>query len=187
MNVAAAVLAAGASRRLGRPKQLESRKGESLVRRASRIALEAGCDPVLVVLGYEAGRIGAELDGLSVRAVVNPVWETGLSASIACAVEALPPGTEALLLLACDQWALEAEDLRRLVEGFRSAPDRIAAAGYGGGQGIPAVFPADCFEDLRSLSGDRGAKSLLGGRVTAVDMPRAASDLDVEADAAGLD
>ncbi|HJU83148.1 MAG TPA: nucleotidyltransferase family protein [Holophagaceae bacterium] len=187
MKVAAAVLAAGASRRLGRPKQLERRQGEALVRRAARLAREAGCDPVLVVLGFEAERIGTELRGLAVQAVRNPVWEEGMAASIRCAVEALPPETGGLLLVTCDQWALEAADLGRLLDAFRAAPDRVAAAGYGGGQGIPAVFPASSFEDLSALSGDRGARSLLGCSLNVVEMPTAAPDLDTEADLQGLD
>ncbi|HJW09696.1 MAG TPA: nucleotidyltransferase family protein [Holophagaceae bacterium] len=182
MRIAALVLAAGASRRLGRPKQLVELRSEPLLRRSARIALEAGCDPVLPVLGFEAAAMERALAGLAVRAIVNSRWMEGMSSSIRCGISSLPADADAVLLVACDQWALEAADLGRLLEAFRAAPSRMAAAAYGGGHGIPAVFPSSSFADLIALKGDRGARYLLQPEVSLVEMPSARLDLDVPED-----
>ena len=178
MKVAAVVLAAGASGRLGRPKQLVERRGETLLHRAARIALEAGCDPVLVVLGFQGERMRETLADLPAVPVLNARWEEGMAASIGCGVLALPDDAGAVLLMACDQWALEAADLRRLLDAFHAAPGNMAAAAYGGGHGIPVIFPRTRFAALAALSGDRGAKILLAPDVSMVDMPTAQPDLD---------
>ncbi len=179
MKLAAAVLAAGASSRLGRPKQLVELRGETLLHRSARLALEAGCDPVLVVLGAEAEMMAAALAGLSAKAALNPGWTEGVASSIRCAMAALPGDVGAVMLLACDQWALEGADFQRLVQAFRSAPVQVAAASYARTLGIPAIFPKARFAELQALAGDRGAKPLLRGAVTAVPMPRGATDLDL--------
>ena len=77
MSLPALILAAGASRRLGRPKQLEPVDGEALLRRTARVALEAGCVPVFVVLGAARERITPCLEDLPVEVLVNEAWETG--------------------------------------------------------------------------------------------------------------
>src|SRR5918992_2537893 len=89
MSVGAMILAAGSSSRMGRPKQTLQFQGESLIRRAALAALGAGCRPVVVVIGANAEPSRRELDGLDVREVFNPLWETGMASSIRAGVEAL--------------------------------------------------------------------------------------------------
>ena len=77
-RVGAIVLAAGASRRLGQPKQLVQMEGQTLVHRAATAAIEAGCDPVTVVVGAEAEKISDALEALSVQIVLNASWAAGM-------------------------------------------------------------------------------------------------------------
>ncbi|MBI4911553.1 MAG: nucleotidyltransferase family protein [Acidobacteria bacterium] len=179
MADAAVLLAAGASRRLGRPKQLEEIHGEALIHRAARLALEAGFSPVLVVLGHGADRVGKALEDLAVQAVHNPGWEEGMASSIRAGVSALPPEAESVLLLVCDQLALA----RGLLETFRAvhagSPGLTLASAYEGGLGVPALFPRARFPELMGLRGDRGAKGLLEDGALGIPFPGGERDLDL--------
>ncbi|WP_206412747.1 NTP transferase domain-containing protein, partial [Lysobacter enzymogenes] len=112
MRFAAVLLAAGASRRLGRPKQLLRRDGETLLRRGARLALASAAARTVVVLGARADALRGELDGLAVEIVLNPDWQDGMAASLAAAARALAGFDGAVLVLACDQPALELAHLR---------------------------------------------------------------------------
>lgn len=186
LKTAAVVLAAGASRRLGHPKQLVVIEGESLLRRGARLALEAGCSPVVVVVGFEADRMAPELTGLPVDAVVNPNWSSGMGSSLACGVAAAlraRPEMDALLLLVCDQPRLTAEHLRRLLDHHAGGSAAITASAYAGRAGVPAVFAAGLLPHLQTIEGDLGARNLIL-RVGAqtVDWPDGAADIDLPGD-----
>ncbi len=181
MHVAAIILAAGGSTRFGSPKPLERIGGEPFVARAARIAGEVGCFPLFAVVHDAAVARAAEGAGCAV--VSNPRWETGLASSIAAGIASAEadPEVEAVLILACDQVAVTAQDLRNLRSAFD--PSVLAsAAGYGDGAfGVPAIFAREAFPALRALQGDGGAKSLLAAhpdRVRFVEMPNAALDVD---------
>ncbi len=106
MRVAAVVLAAGGSTRFGKPKQLARFRGETFVSRIVKAAIEAGCDPVVVVTGEDSAQIESGLKGLAVRIAVNPDWPTGLASSIRGGLEnAMEGATDlgAALLVTCDQ------------------------------------------------------------------------------------
>jgi molybdenum cofactor cytidylyltransferase len=178
LPVPAVILAAGASRRLGLPKQLVEVGRESLLRRTVRAAL-AGCAPVLVVLGARADEMEAHLDGLGATLVANPDWEEGMASSIRAGIRALPPGAGAALFLVCDQVAVDGELVARILEAHRRWPDALVACAYGGGRGIPALVPGRCFPQLMALRGDRGARHLLlGSEVVEVPFPRGGEDVD---------
>lgn len=185
-GAAAVVLAAGASSRMGRPKQLLAFRGQSLLRRAARVALEAGRNPVAVVLGAEAARVRPELAGLAVTVAVNPDWEDGPGTSVRlglAAVEAADP--DAVLFLLCDQPLVDAEHLCRLLAEFRVSGRPMVASAYAGVVGVPALFARECFAALRSLPPAAGARQLLSRNpdaVTAVPFPAGAVDLDTPAD-----
>lgn len=189
---AALVLAAGGSRRLGRPKQLLPLHGEPLVHRTARLALEAGAAPVWVVLGSQAEDVRAALTDLPVRFALNRRWEEGLGSSIRAGVAAViaedPPPT-ALLLLLVDQPRLDARLLRRILAAGRAHPQQRVACAYGGSLGVPALFPRVDLPDLLALRGDRGAKGLLQARpeaVVAVPFPGGEMDVDLPGDAGSL-
>jgi CTP:molybdopterin cytidylyltransferase MocA len=183
-GLAGLVLAAGGSRRLGRAKQLVLHRGETLVARASRLALGC-CDAgVTVVTGAAGADVAAALRGLPVATCHNDAWAEGLAGSLACGVRAAPPGAAALLVMLCDQPLVAADDLERLAGAWDTRPEAMAAALYDGVPGVPAIFPRVRWPGLLELTGDRGAAALLRAdpsRVTTVPMPAAALDVDDEA------
>ena len=178
------LLAAGASRRLGSPKQLLDWGGATLLRRAAGTAL-AGGGPVLVVTGFRAADMEAELAGLPLQVVRNPHWEEGMGASLRCGVAALPPAS-GVLLMVCDQPAVSPDLLARMQEAHRLEPSAIVACAYGGSRGTPALFPARTFGELLAMGGDRGARALLQGPgVITIPFPEGAGDVDRPEDLRG--
>lgn len=183
MRVAAIILAAGASRRLGRSKQLLTLEGETLLHRTARIAWESGLRPVRVVLGADAEIHREALAGLDIHVIQNPEWEEGMGSSLRAGVAELPPEVEAALLLVCDQPALDGALLGRILAAHEATPERVVAAHYAGICGIPALFPRSFFPKLGVMCGDKGARSLLReGEAVEVAFPGGELDLDVPAD-----
>lgn len=184
MDFAAVLLAAGASRRLGRPKQLLRRDGESLLRRGARLALASGAVRTLVVLGARAERLSGELDGLAVERVLNPDWHDGMAASLAAAARALAGFDGAVLVLACDQPALELAHLQALRDGAAAAG--CAATDHAGAPGVPALIAPQLWREATALRGDRGFGAALAqapaGAVWRLHAPELALDLDTAAD-----
>jgi molybdenum cofactor cytidylyltransferase len=161
VNVSAVILAAGASSRLGRPKQLVQFQGRSLLRRAAETACASRAEEVLVVLGYDAPEMRSDLDGLRVRVLENPLWRDGIGSSIRHGITSLSPVSEGALLMVCDQVRLTAGHLNALIDAFARTPDRPVASAYGGSPGVPALFPRALFGELLLLKGDRGAQRVL--------------------------
>lgn len=180
---AALILAAGEGRRMGGPKALLRLDGETLLRRAARTALEAGCAPVVAVVGtWPPG-----LDDLRIEAVMNPDPGEGMAGSIRRGIAALPPSTEAVVILVVDQPTVDPALLRRLLALAGQDPGRPAACAYAGTLGVPAVLPRRFFPELSNLQGDRGARSiLLREGAAALPFPDGEMDLDTPADLDGL-
>jgi len=179
------VLAAGGASRFGRNKLLLKAGGESLLRRATRLASRLTGSRCLVVLGADASQLRAELAGLDVAIVVNRAWRDGMAGSLRAGVEALPASAAAVLVMLADQYAVGAHDLDRLARSWSRRPRMAAAATLGGTPGAPAILPRRYFEPIRRLRGDQGARRLLreaGAGVILVDMPAAAQDLDAPGD-----
>ena len=177
MSVAAILMAAGGSRRLGRPKQLVEVEGRTLVRRTAELLLEAGYEPVVVVLGAVVEPVRAELAPLPVDSVAREGWQSGMAGSIGAGLAALPDRVEATLVTPCDLPKLELGVLAALKA--ESGPEALAACAFAGTLGPPALFGRRWFDDLARLEGDGGAKSLLrrhGARE--IPWPEGAEDLD---------
>jgi len=175
---AALILAAGSGRRMGGPKALLPVDGDTLLRRAARAALDAGCLPVLAVVGdWDPG-----LAGWKVQTVINPEASEGMASSIRRGITALA-AEAAVLILPVDMPAVDASLLRRLLDLAEADPSRPAACAYGGTMGVPAVFPRRCFPELLELRGDRGAKAILQREGAAsLPFPRGEEDLDTPLD-----
>lgn len=186
-EVAAVIIAAGGSSRLGEPKQLLMLEGETLLRRATRMASEAGADPVLVILGANRERIEAEVDLAGVKVVANNGWKEGMASSIRLGIEGLKKeGTQpaGVLLMVCDQPAVTSEHLRRMIETFRQHPASAIASTYAGKRGIPAIFPRNAFAHLLALAGDQGARRLLSqADREVIEVPLAGGELDIDSPA----
>ena len=182
--IAGLILAAGASRRHGSPKQFEVLDGETWIRRTARLALEAGCTPVRVVTGAHVERVCGELRGVDgVEPIHHPGWEQGMGSSIAAGIQTFynEPSIQAAVLLACDQTRLNLSVVLNVCDAFDGVPLRTVASAYAGTVGIPALFERGWFERLGALTGDRGAKSLLLERPDLridIDWPPGAHDRD---------
>jgi molybdenum cofactor cytidylyltransferase len=192
LNCAAILLAAGASTRLGRPKQLVQIHGETLLHRTGRLALEAGCSPVIAVLGFAAEQMQAALGGLSVKTIIHPDWQAGMGSSLRCGVEALSRENvpERVLVLVSDQPRLSLEILKSLLSLSETSTALIAASHYAGRAGVPAVFRSPLFPALKSIEGDKGARHVIEQhrhQTVLVDFPEGAMDLDTIGDLAQLD
>lgn len=174
--IAAVILAAGASTRLGKPKQLVMLGGETLLERAARVAREAGLSPVIAVV-----RDAALIETLQARGsqvLLNRKSYEGMSTSIHAGVRWVE-GMKAngVVLMTCDQPAVTSGHLRELC----ADPESIAGSGYAGKIGIPAYFPASRFAELLKLSGDAGARELLSG-ARAVSCEALGLDIDTKDD-----
>jgi xanthine dehydrogenase accessory factor len=184
-GIACAILAAGGSRRLGRPKQLVTVGGQPLLRRVAVEACASTCARVAVVLGAHAAAISPTLSGVPVTRLDNAAWNEGVASSIRCAVAwADATRSEALILCVCDQVSLNAAHLDRMIAAYRRGLSSMVGSGYAGICGVPALFASDCFSELETLKGDRGAIGLLRDDPQTVAVPWDAGvrDLDTEQD-----
>lgn len=183
------LLAAGASRRLGEPKQLVCLDGEALVQRAARILLDLGAAEVIVVTGHESSKILKKIEDIPVKAVQNIRWDDGMGSSLAVGASHLSGQSAGVLVLLCDQWKVDAVDLNSLLDRWVSDISGLFCAQWAGSEtpafGPPAIFPNSLFSELKMLGGDRGARRLIEkyrNRLTFVPMENAAFDLDEPAD-----
>jgi molybdenum cofactor cytidylyltransferase len=187
-SVGALILAAGGSRRFGRPKQLLAFHGETLVRRSVRVATEAGLRSIIVVAGDSVDAIKEELRETRAVVVQNLDWPRGLGTSIRCGLRQLRasvPELEAAVIIACDQPFVEARTIAALIAEQKKSGKPIVASSYADTLGIPALFHQCCFAELLALSDDSGAKVLLESRpkdVASVEFEKGAIDIDTPAD-----
>ncbi len=181
------LLAAGASRRLGAPKQLLSYQGESLLRRAARAALASVCRPVIVVIGAHHERVAGEIADLPLEIVVNGQWASGIAASIRAGMEHLAAraGNRAVVVMLCDQPRVDARIINDLVAAYRATDAPLVAAKYNATHGVPALFDRRLYRALLTLTGAQGAKNIIlasSADLLEVPAPEAAFDVDTPAD-----
>lgn len=183
--MAAVVLAAGSSTRMGRNKLLLELGGETLVRRAVRSAAEAGLDEVVVVLGHEEPRVRAELAGLACTPVVNPDHAEGAGTSVHAGVRRLADA-DAMVFVLADMPFVTAEMIATLVERYREARPLLVVSRYGAVQAPPTLYDRALFDELLRIPGERGAKEVARRHereAVAVMWPESARrDIDVPAD-----
>ncbi len=192
--IPAIVLAAGASTRLGQPKQLLRMAGtqETLLEHTLRAACDAGLQPVFVVLGAQAEAIAVATKLQGATVLHNPEWSEGMASSIRCglrAVQEQAPDAAGVLLLVCDQPALHQEHLRAMLAAHRAEPEALVASHYAGIHGVPFLVPRALFPALAGLRGDRGARALLEeGKYARIAIPlhRGECDIDSPEDISGL-
>lgn len=183
------VMAAGASARLGQPKQLVKLGGRPVLHRVVASAVSLAGHAVTVVLGAHAREMTHLLAHSPASVVVHRGWEEGLGSSIRFGVGSLPPACSAALIVLGDQVAITADDLKRLAGAWGGEESVIAASVYDQRVGVPAIFPRICFPELAELRGDQGARLVLERnhyRLTRVPLPNAALDLDTPEDLAAL-
>lgn len=204
LNLAAVVLAAGAARRFGRPKQLERwpyPDSPTLVERAVGLILEAGLPNVYVVTGNQQVEVAKSLakvqEASNLQIIYNPRWEDGQGYSVAAGVEAVQktlPEAKGILFMLADQPRLKTETIERLAEKFYNIDNsetKIFFPFYAGKRGNPVIFGREFFEELIKLEGDTGGRVVVKKYPAAaieivVDDPAIHEDVDTSADLAAL-
>jgi molybdenum cofactor cytidylyltransferase len=186
------ILAAGASTRMGSPKQLLQFSGKSLIRHSVQTALASKCFPVIVVLGANKDLIKLELEDLPVFVAENPDWKQGMASSIHAGLDMLLtvfPGVKGTIIMLCDQPFVNTLFINNLVDTFEKEQGHIVSSYYGNDFGVPAVFPKKLFDELSALQGNAGAKKLIqqhSAEVIPVVFPEGLVDIDTPEDYLGL-
>lgn len=164
LSISAILLAAGQSRRMGSTNKLLMQiDGVTMVRRAAEAIIKSKASPIIVVTGYEADRVKKELDGLDVVFVHNTHYGEGLSSSLASGIGALPDKTDGTLVCLGDMPQVVAEHLDKLIAAFDPLEGRsICVPTSNGKRGNPVLWDSRFFPRMAKISGDVGARHLIG-------------------------
>ncbi len=180
--IAAVILAAGRSTRMGRPKLVLEIAGRTVLQHVVGHVRQSRCDPILVVVGDEADRVARDVRGPGVEIVVNERYREGMGTSIAAGLSALPPECEAAIILLGDQPRVTAATIDALIDAHRTTGKPLIASRYGAVTGAPTLIGRAMFDEARRLSGDVGGRWLMDrhpGLVGEVALaPDLAADLD---------
>jgi molybdenum cofactor cytidylyltransferase len=183
-GIGGVILAAGGSTRLGQPKQLLAFRGETLVHAAARAAREGGCDIICIVTGHAAAEVERAVADLSPLIPHNAAWESGIGSSIRLGLKTVQ-AVSAVVLLTCDQPAVDAAIVRSLIAVHHSTRKPIVASSYAATLGIPALFHRSTFTEFEELPNNHGAKTIIqkgAARVAAVEFPDGTYDIDTPED-----
>jgi molybdenum cofactor cytidylyltransferase len=186
------LLAAGASTRLGKPKQELPYKGMTLLQHAAQAALDSDCVPVVVVLGAESTVALPEVTGKPLAKVYNPEWEEGMASSIRYGLTELlakEPAVSGAVIMVCDQPYVDAPLLNSLCRTKLDTGKGIVACSYNYTLGTPVLFDKAFFQELLELIGHEGAKKLLyrhKDQVASIPFPLGAIDIDTAEEYAAL-
>jgi molybdenum cofactor cytidylyltransferase len=177
----AVVLAAGGSSRLGKPKQLLTINGETLLQRAVRLAKATCPTRLLVVLGAHAEQLAPLVTGTAI--LFNPTWEEGMASSLRRAAAALAGRNYPVLVTLVDQPCLTQDHLDKLFVAYDGSCDVVSA--YEDALGPPALLRPQTLAQANTLQGDAGFRRLwTGGHPAAVRRDALARDLDTPEDVA---
>jgi molybdenum cofactor cytidylyltransferase len=186
LRVAAVVLAAGSSRRMGTNKLLLALEGEPLVRRSVRRCLAADFDRVVVVLGHEASRVRAALDGVPCEIVENPEHARGVGTSIRTGVAFVADAVDGVAIVLADMPYVTTDMLRTVTSWYRATRPPVVVSEYGGVQAPPTLYDHALFARLMAIEDDSGGKAvaqqMAALRVTVAFPEAARRDLDAAAD-----
>lgn len=187
MQTAVIILAAGASLRLGQPKQLLQYNNRSFLENTITIA-KAVTHNVVVVTGAHSCTIQQHLQGNVVQLLHNSNWQQGMASSIRCGLQHLMehlPFLASVIVLLCDQPYIDEVHLHSLIKAHSAGENKIIASFYSGTAGVPALFPKSYFPDLLKLSGSEGARKIIADnllKTVLIPFERAATDIDTLAD-----
>ena len=182
------ILAAGASTRLGKPKQLLQYHGKTLLNHAVNEAINAKADAVVVILGKNADLFKNEIDNEKIRVVINKNWEEGMASSVRLGLETLlkiKPYMDAVIFMVCDQPYISSLILNELITAQQKTTKQIVTCNYGETIGPPALFHKKYFRELAKLKGDVGARNIIQQNmndVTTILFPEGKIDIDTEED-----
>ncbi len=185
MNTAIIILAAGASSRMGMPKQLLMIDGKTLIKRVTEMCLDTPCHPIVVVLGANRGDIKVELDKMPITIIENPKWADGMASSLKMGLVGAymtQKDIDAAIFLTVDMPYVSVGLINEMIlEAHQNTDNQIVACKYGGNLGIPVLFKRSLFNDLLELKGDEGAKKIVRqnkDKTIEIDFPKGKIDLD---------
>ena len=178
--ISAILLAAGESKRMGRPKQMLAWKGKTLLRHVLENLIHSTVDEIILVLGHEAEAIQKSLTEFQIKIVINPDYQQGMASSLRQGLLAMDPGSEAFLVVLADQPGIDPEIINQIIHKFQRADPRrgIARPVYRGLQGHPVLIGVRYLQEALQLQGDVGARQIL--------MNHPEDILEIEADQEGI-
>jgi molybdenum cofactor cytidylyltransferase len=188
VNIEAAagvLLAAGGARRYGEPKLLLPWRGKPLVRHAAETALEAGLNPLIVVVGALEEQLRAALAGLPVQILPNAEWQQGQSTSVKAGIHAVPQACGSAVFLLGDQPGVTPELITALVERHQRSLAPVIAPHVGGRRTNPVLFDRSTFADFEMIEGDIGGRAIFqkhGMEMLEWDDPTLLLDIDTPDD-----
>jgi molybdenum cofactor cytidylyltransferase len=192
MTVAAIILAAGLSRRLGRPKQLLDWGGIPLVRHSVMTALQSNLAAVAVVVGHQADAVRASVADLAVPCIANDAYASGQASSVACGAQwFLTQSYDALLVMMCDQPLLTVAHINACIEAWYATRPAVLIPQVAGHASNPVIWATATVPLLTTLTGDQGGRVLFkAGQVVPqfwpIDAPELLHDIDTDADYGAL-
>jgi molybdenum cofactor cytidylyltransferase len=183
-SVAAIILAAGRSSRMGTPKLLLPYNGRPIVNWVLGAACASRVDPIVVILGHEAQQVDAALRAeRGFLAIHNQWYAEGMSTSLRIGLAVTSKDVDGAIILLGDQPLITAEIINAMIAESASAPDAIIAASYQGRRGNPVLFPRRYFAELETITGDEGGRLVLARhleRVRLVEIDDALAGFDVD-------
>jgi molybdenum cofactor cytidylyltransferase len=184
--VAGVVLAAGSSTRMGRNKLFFELDGETLLRRVVRRAIDAGLDPVLVVVGHEGERARTELSGLSCTPVDNPDHALGINRSLRTGISHVPERARAAVVMLADMPFVTSRMVAALVARYRESTAPLVISAYGDVNAPPMLYDRALFSELQQMKGEGCGRQVVRrhrNEAISVSWPEAAlQDIDVPED-----
>lgn len=184
-SVGVIILAAGASRRMGSPKQLLEIDDQTLIERAITITQALTNQETVVVLGANAEKIIPFIPTLpALDFIINENWEQGMGTTLKAGLAFLlskEMDLSAVIVMVCDQPYLSTSKLQELIDTYQKTEANIVATTYNHLKGVPALFSKDLFSQLLDLDKDEGARKIIKryeGKVEVIDFPKGIYDLD---------
>ena len=186
-ELAVLILAAGESKRLGKPKQLLPYQHSTLLEHSISCAKSVSTN-ILIVLGANEEAIKGKTNLSDDQIVMNPNWKEGIGSSIAYGIQSIvgkfTPCKKVMILLT-DQPKISNQLLGKLVLSHQNGGKLITASNYGDTFGVPAIFDQSLCTQLAELKNDQGAKPIIKSHISQtnfVDFPEGKIDIDTESD-----
>lgn len=185
--LSAIILAAGESKRMGKPKQLMPLGKSTLLEQAIDNLLNSSVDETIVVLGHKAEEITKKIANKPVKIVINPDYQQGMSTSIVAGLIMVAPRSQAVMLALGDQPLVTSQTINHLIEAFNKNRKGIAVPTYRGRRGHPIIFDIKYKAELFKLKGDIGGREIIQNHpkdvfMVAVDSESVISDIDTQED-----
>jgi molybdenum cofactor cytidylyltransferase len=181
------ILAAGASIRLGNPKQNLIFQNKTLLERSIETAVGSECRPIIVVLGANADGIDIGIKDKNVEFIFNPNWNEGMASSIRIAISEIEKHEEIsnVLIMLCDQPFVKSKLIADMLLKQQETDKAIVACKYNDTIGVPVLFDRSLFDELLLLKGQEGAKKILKDHpqdVVTIPFDKGSIDIDTQED-----